>query len=336
MESSKRSAGLINQLLILSKRHEITLAPLDIKNSLNHIYELCRNSFPKSIKLNFSTEEEPLVIMGDIVQIEQVLLNLCINASHAMTIMRPPGEKHEGVLTVTAEKIKADFLIKENYPETAGMVNHWIKIKISDTGVGIGDDIKQRIFEPFFSTKNQNISSGLGLAISYNIIKKHGGIINVYSEPGSGSCFSIYFPVINDSSKVLFDENDREIVYGTGTVLIIDDEPVILNIAEGFLEQCGYDIITAEGADKGIEIYKNEHSRISAVLIDLSMPGKSGIEVFQELQGIDPDIKAVLSSGMLDSESKDAAVKMGVKNCVNKPYMGTELSKVMKAVITGE
>lgn len=333
MESSKRSAGLINQLLILSKKHEITLAPLDITNSINNIYELCRNSFPKSIELEFSSERPPLIIMGDMVQIEQVLLNFCINASHAMTIMRPRGVKHGGKLTLTAEKISPDYIMKENYPEEVSSVDYWIRVKISDTGVGMDSTTRQRIFEPFFSTKDKNESSGLGLAISYNIIRKHGGLVNVYSEPGSGSCFSIYFPVYDRNEEMVTVKNEPEIANGHGTVLVIDDEPVILKIAEGFLEQCGYDVITAEGADSGLKIYRDEFTSISVVLIDLSMPGKSGIETFHELKKINQEVKVIISSGMLDSESKDHFLEMGVKDTINKPYTAAELSLKVRSVL---
>jgi len=333
MESSKRSAGLINQLLMLSKKHEVKLSPLDIKNSLNHIYELCRNSFPKSIRISFRSEDIPLVIMGDIVQIEQVLLNLCINASHAMTIMRKPGEKQGGTLSITADIVKSNYITDEMFPEKDGAPGYCIRIRISDTGVGINTDIKQRIFEPFFSTKQE--STGLGLAISYNIIKKHGGILNVDSEHGSGSCFSIYFPVHNNTDQISGKDADPGIARGKGTVLIIDDETFILNIAEAFLGQSGYEVITAEGPDKGIEIYKKEHKRISAVLLDLSMPGKSGLEVFTELQKINPEVQAVLSSGMLSSETKDNALKMGIKETVNKPYMAAEVSMKITNLING-
>lgn len=331
--SSKRSAGLINQLLVLSRKHEIKLSPLDIKNSINNIYELCRNSFPKSIKLDFNTEESPLIITGDMVQIEQVLLNLCINASHAMTIMRPTGEKQGGTLTVTAGKVESDYIMKKNHPAETGSVDHWVMIKIADTGVGIDHDLQQRIFEPFFSTKSFNESTGLGLAISYNIIKRHGGLINVYSEPGSGTCFSIYFPVLNNSNNIIPGDAASEIIRGIGTILIIDDEPVILYIAEGFLKECGYTVITAEGADMGIEIFNKKHSEISAVIIDLSMPGRTGLEVFQELKKTDPDVKAVLSSGMLDGDIKDKALEMGVKETINKPYMASELSIIISKVL---
>ncbi len=334
MESSKRSAGLINQLLILSKRHEVKLSPLDITYSINHIYELCRNSFPKSIEINFQIEKAPLVIMGDMVQIEQVLLNLCINASHAMTIMRRPEEKQGGVLTVNAEIVQYDHLIEETYTGASGIPDHWIRIKITDTGVGIENGTKQRIFEPFFSTKQE--STGLGLAISYNIVKKHGGIMNVYSEPGTGSCFSVYFPVYYSIEKVPGKENRQEIIQGEGTILVIDDEHVILNIAEAFLLKAGYKVLAAEGADKGIEMYMKEHKNISAVLLDLSMPGKSGLEVFAELKKINPDVKVILSSGMLGSEARENAFRMGIRGTVNKPYLAAELSMKIKNVLNAD
>ncbi len=332
MESSKRSAGLIDQLLILSRRNEIKLSPFDIKNSLHQIYELCRNSLPKSIKLDFRISDEPLVILGDMVQIEQVLLNLCINASHAMTTMRSPGEKQEGTLTVVPEIIRSDYIIKENYPQEKTIADFWIRIRISDTGIGMDENTKQKIFEPFFSTKDKKDSSGLGLAISYNIIKKHQGIINVYSEPGSGSCFSIYFPVYNDPRRIISSHDIPEIMTGEGTVLIVDDEPAILNVAKGFVEQCKYEVITADGADKAAEIYSRKHSIITMILIDLSMPGKSGLEIFQKLKEINPDVKVILSSGMLDDELKNSALKQGIKETINKPYTAAELSMKLKLV----
>lgn len=336
MESSKRSAGLISQLLVLSKRHEIRLSPLNIKNSMNHIYELCSNSFPKSIKLDFRTADVPLVIMGDMVQIEQLLLNLCINASHAMTTMRPPGEKHGGTLTVTAEKIDPEHRENMADNDTSADTGSRIRIQVKDTGVGIEDDVKPRIFEPFYSTKNKKESTGLGLAISYYIINKHGGTVEVHSEQGKGSCFSIFLPAHDGADKILMDENNMEIVHGSGTVLIIDDEPAILKIAEAFLVQCGYNVIAAGGADEGIEIFMKQHKVISAVLLDLSMPVKSGIEVLQELQRIDGEVKVIFSSGMLDPDSKFIVLKLGVKEIVNKPYMVSELSVKMKKAITGE
>ncbi len=334
IDSSRRSADLIKQLLILSKKHEIILSPIDINKSISHVYELCKNSLPKSVELNFKGGDTPMIILGDMVQIEQVLLNFCINASHAMTIMIPENKKQGGVLTVKAEKIKSDSIIKESFPEQSDDVQSWIRIQISDTGTGMNNETKLRIFEPFFSTKEKNVGTGLGLAISYNLIKKHGGMVHVYSEPGSGSSFSIYFPVFESDTIIVSEDNtNNDIVKGHGTVLVIDDEEIILKVAKKFLEQCGYDVITAQGGDIGINIYSEKNSEISAVVTDFLMPGKSGLEVFKELKKINDSVKVLLSSGMLDNESREEAIKMGIKETLNKPYLGAELSAKIKSVI---
>ncbi len=334
MESSKRSADLIKRLLILSKKHEIILAPINIADSLSHIHELCRNSFPKSIALHFPEREEALMIMGDAVQVEQVLLNLCINASHAMTIMRPPGAKQGGTLTVTVGTIKSDCIMREHFPEITGIVGSWVRVQITDTGVGMDAETKKRIFEPFFSLKSMHTGSGLGLATSYNIIQKHGGFIHVYSEPGSGSSFSLYFPEYNvEKGGYHADFPGQGVIRGSGTVLVIDDETIILNVAKGFLEQCGYRVITAGSALEGIEVYRERQGEIDAVLIDLSMPDKSGLEVYHELSTINPDVRVLLSSGMLDNQSREQALQMGIRDTVHKPYLAGELSVKMKALM---
>lgn len=333
MEASKRSAGLINQLLMLSRKHEIKPVPIDLRASIKHIHDLCKNSFPKSIELAFLVPDEPLTIMGDMVQIEQVLLNICINASHAMTLMRPEGAKREGALTLRTEKVSDDDLGKIFIPETDAPAGPWIKIMIADTGVGMDGETRRKIFEPFFSTKDKNQSTGLGLAISYNIIKKHGGFINVDSGPGRGSSFSLYFPSHLGGETALRAQQDQDVIRGGGTILVIDDETFILDIAEAFLNQSGYDVITAHGADRGIEKFIEHQGRISAVIVDQSMPGKSGLEVCQILKQIAPGVKVILSSGMLDQE---AALKLGIRDTIDKPYTAAELSAKVKSAIDGQ
>lgn len=335
LDSSKKSADLIKQLLALSRKHEIHLAPVDVQKSLEHVYELCRNSFPKSVEIEFSTCADPLIIMGEPAQIEQVLLNLCINASHAMTIMRSPEDKQGGTLTIRAERIVSDEVLNSYYTEYTDTVN-WARISITDNGVGMDPETKKRIFEPFYSGKKKSDGTGLGLAISYNITQKHGGIIHVDSDPGKGSTFTLYLPVFDKELVTLDDSETILPEKGTGTVLIIDDEIFILNIARGFLEQCGYDVITAEGAFEGIETYKKYYSKITAVLIDYSMPGKNGIEVFTELKQLNNNIRALLSSGMLDSSTREMAIKTGIKDTVNKPYSLAELSVKMKSIVSAQ
>ncbi len=333
MESSLRSSELIKQLLALSRKHEILLSPIDINDSINHVIEICRSSLPKTVEIDFIPPKEPFIIMGDMVQIEQVLLNICINSSHAMTIMRPEGSKQGGLLKIRASEIESDYIIKELYPETIPYSGNWVKIVISDTGVGMDNETVKRIFEPFFSMKKQNEGSGLGLAISYNIIHQHRGVIHVYSEPGRGTSFSIYIPSYsNIEGFELKRRRAGDIIMGSGTILVIDDEPVMLNIARGFLEECGYDVLTAGTGNEGINIYREKSGYIAAVLVDLSMPGKSGLEVFMELKNINKEVRVILASGMLDTDSLRAAERLGIRAIVHKPYLAHELSCMIKSV----
>ncbi|MBP7738193.1 MAG: PAS domain S-box protein [Spirochaetes bacterium] len=334
MESARRSVNLIKELLTLSQRHEIKLEPIDMNAAVRHIQELCTNSLPKSIALEFAYSPERPMIMGDTVQIGQVLLNLCINASHAMTIMRGPGERQGGTLSVTVEI--AGFNHHDAMPGDglSSSGREWVRIVIADTGVGMDRDTVTRIYEPFYTRKKRGEGTGLGLAISYNIIQKHGGHIRVDSEPGAGSRFTLYFPACDTCA-----EPDHgapaveEPVSGTGVVLIIDDEPTVLKVARGALEQSGYEVITANSPDMGVEVFRSSHNRISAVIIDLSMPGKSGLEVFAVLKEIDPAVRAILSSGMLDNESKERALALGIKEFANKPYMARELAEKVRGVL---
>ena len=334
LDSSTKSADLIKQLLALSRRHEIHLAPVDVHKSLENIYELSRNSLPKSVEVLMDSTDDPLIIMGEPAQMEQVLLNLCINASHAMTIMRSPDEKQGGTLTIKAERIISDSVINScytDYTETGA----WARISISDTGVGMDSETRKRIFEPFYSHKTKGSGTGLGLAISYNIVQKHGGIIDVQSVPGKGSRFTIYLPVFDDRLVTLPGDKIPDMERGSGTVLVIDDEIFILNIARGYLEQCGYDVLIAEGANEGLESYRKNYRFITAVLIDYSMPDKNGLEVFRELKRINSNVRAMLSSGMLDSKTRATAFAEGIEDTVNKPYTITELSVKIKKMTSG-
>ena len=330
MESSLRSSDLIKQLLSISRKHEVTLAPMDIVSSLKHVVEICRNSLPKTVEIDFEPPEHSLVVMGDMVQIEQVLLNLCINASHAMTIMVPGGEGQGGVLKIRAGEVDPGYRMKELFPDIEESEVSWLKIQFEDTGVGMDSETRKRIFEPFFTMKKES-GSGLGLSISYNIIRQHGGMIHVYSEPGRGSCFTVYLPM-EEGEKAGAERmrGQGEIMKGSGIILVIDDEPILLKIAKGFLEECGYEVITASGGDEGIAVYREMWREIVLVLVDLSMPGKSGIEVFHKLRDIRGDVKVILASGMIDPDSVSSALALGIRAVVHKPYLADELSMKIK------
>ncbi len=333
LESSGRSSQIIKQLMTLSKKSELTLITIDINQSLRHILDICKNSFPKSVILDFRIDENVLYVMADPVQIEQVLLNLCINASHAMTIMKRDDEPQGGTLTVTSTVLNSSDLTGQ-IPAGSITLEKWLRIDITDTGVGMSEEIQDKLFAPFFSTKKQDEGTGLGLATSYNIVRQHKGFIKVKSEAGRGSVFSMFIPCgKSDHAELSVRHEGGSLIPGEGTILIIDDEKSILKVAEGILHQCGYETITADTPFEGIDIYSKKPETISAVLLDLSMPGKSGIEVFHELRRINPHVKILLSSGMIDIEAKQKALEMGVTGIIHKPYVAYDLSAEISRVL---
>ncbi len=316
LESSKRSAELIKRLLTLSHDHELSLVPVDLTVSIKNIRDICENSFPKSVLLDFRTPDLPMTVMADPVQIEQVLLNLCINASQAMTIMRPPGEKEGGTLSLTAEPCRAP-----DAPPGTESEASWVRIEVTDTGVGIEGEASVKIFDPFYTTKTSGVGTGLGLSISYSIVKQHNGFIIVQSKPGEGSAFSIYLPAADLAAEARRHVKKEERSVGTsGRILVVDDEKFILKISSGLLEIRGWDVVTTESADEALEIYASQWRTIGAVLLDLSMPGISGLDLFLRLKEINPDVKAVLCSGMLDNDVRKAALEIGMHDTIHKPY----------------
>ncbi len=333
MKSCNRSANIIKQLLTLSKKKEINLIPLNIVSSMKDILDICKNSFPKSVVLNFHLEEKPLFVLAEPIQIEQVLLNICINASHAMTIMRREGEKEGGTLSADIDLIENDEYL-ESIAHKEHRAGKWVRIRIVDTGVGIPEEIKNRIFEPFFTTKKPGQGSGLGLATSYGIIKQHGGYIAITSEVGVGSTFSIYLPYLDidhQSEAALF--NGKHLPMGSSTIFVIDDEQFILDVASGILKRFGYRVITANNPFNGVDVYRKKAEEIDAVLCDLSMPGKSGLEVSMEIFKINPSAVIIMSSGMIDETFQKKASSIGIKDILRKPYFAHDLLAVLDRVL---
>jgi PAS domain S-box-containing protein len=331
IESAERAAEMTKQLLTLSRKRELKMTPVFVRNSINHVMNICRNSLPKSVDLDFQSVDSSLQVYADPTQIEQVLLNLCVNASHAMTLMRAEGERQGGKLIVAAEPVNCDQAFFYLHPASI-LGSTYVRIRVEDTGVGMDEDSRKRIFEPFYTTKEQGVGTGLGLAITYAIVSQHGGFIDVYSEPGKGSMFTVYLPQMETAAISLVRERPN-IVKGSGCILVVDDEEPVLSVAKGILEQCGYEVITANSAQEAIELFEKAHGRIDAVVLDNSMPGMSGLGVYLAMRGIDSNVKAMLCSGFMDEATLNKGREMGIKEFIDKPYSIEEFSKKIKKII---
>ncbi len=256
-------------------------------------------------------------------QIEQVLLNLFVNAWQAM-----PGG---GSLYLETQNVFFDAACADLYNVNAGC---YVKVSVTDTGVGMDENIRQRIFDPFFTTKDMGHGSGLGLASAYGILKGHAGAITVYSEKGHGATFHFYLPATR--KEVEKDETvEFETTGGSETILLVDDEEVITEVTGRLLGELGYTILVAESGEAAVDLYRAKHAQIDLVILDMIMPGLSGSEVFDQIKAINPSVRVILSSGYSINGNAQAILKKGARVFLQKPYRVHELTRKIREALAG-
>ncbi len=317
---------LTRQLLGFARRGKYHTIATD----LNDVIEKSSSMFgrtKKEIQIHTDLMPDIRTVEVDRGQIEQALLNLYVNAWQAM----PAG----GDLYLKTENVvlDADFENDQPYKVESG---NYIKITVTDTGSGIDAETRQRIFEPFFTTKEMGRGTGLGLASVYGIIKSHGGYINVYSETDHGTTFTIYLPA---SGKAVVQETRKPVTTvskGTGTILLIDDEQMIIKVGEELLEELGYKVLTAESGQDAIKLYEKNAEKIDLVIMDMIMPGMGGGETFDHLKQIKPDIKVLLSSGYSINGQASEILERGCDGFIQKPFNINQLSEKIQGIIASK
>ncbi|MBW2112574.1 MAG: PAS domain S-box protein [Deltaproteobacteria bacterium] len=278
----------------------------------------------KEITMREKFQEDLWPVEVDRGQMEQVLLNLYVNAWHAM-----PGG---GDLYVETENLILDETYVQPFSIEPG---RYVKVSVTDTGVGMDEATRKRIFDPFFTTKEMGRGTGLGLASVYGIVKNHGGFINVYSEKGHGTTFTIYLPASEgevDEEK----EATRDLLRGSETILLIDDEPMILEVAGELLEQLGYRVLRAGGGKEAVGVYEKNSDRIDLVIVDMIMPNMGGGETYDTLREINPDVKVILSSGYSINGQAQEILNRGCDGFIQKPFKIKELSHKLRQVLDDE
>ncbi|MCG6973881.1 MAG: PAS domain S-box protein [Desulfobacterales bacterium] len=316
-------ADLTKQLLGFARGGKYEVEVMDLNDLINRENRMF-NRTKKEIAFHEQFEKDLWPVKVSKGQIEQVLLDLYVNAWQAM-----PGG---GDLYVQTENIFLDQNVIWPFQIIPGK---YVKISVTDTGIGMDETILQRIFEPFFTTKEMGRGIGLGLASVYGIIKNHGGFIDVHSEKGKGTSFCIYLPALNTQSifKNKNIESTDKMTCGTETILLVDDEDMIIDVSRQLLEKIGYTVLTAASGGEAIEIYKNHLEEISLVIIDMIMPGLNGGETYDELKKINPDVKVLLASGYsLDGQAQNI-IDRGCNGFIQKPFNINKLSNKIRTVL---
>lgn len=317
-------ADLTKQLLGFARGGKYEVKTVDLNLLIQKTSETIGRT-KKEIKIhrNFQTDLWPVDV--DHGQIEQVLLNLYVNAWQAM-----PGG---GNLYLETKNV---FIEESHFKPYVTMNGHYVKISVTDTGVGMDEKTKERIFEPFFTTREMGRGTGLGLASVYGIIKNHNGFINVYSEKGQGTTFNIYLPASskkNTHDKDKGVDRDNLIPKGAETILLVDDEPMILTVGSELLKTLGYTILTAQDGSSAIDLYKNSKDNIDLVILDMVMPEMSGGELFDELKKINPQVKVLLSSGYSLNGQASRIIKRGCVGFIQKPFTIRDIASQLRKII---
>jgi len=335
--ASSRASNMVKQMLMLSRKQEMNYMTVDLNTSITNVIRICKSSFDKSIKIDTIYYPEKAMTTVDPNQIESVLLNLAINGWHAMTVMRKEDEVKGGTLTIKLELVPNDKYILRLNPDHSYVSKYWL-ISISDTGVGISPENQKKIFDPFFSTKDKERGTGLGLAMVTNIIQQHNGFIDFISEVGKGTRFMLYLPETSPNEVTLSSiTEETNIPKGNNeTILIVDDELIVREVISHILNEAHYQYILAENGNEAIKIYEKDHSKISLVILNMAMPEMTGVETFRALQKINPAVLAILCSGFNFIQKDEPVENYGIKAFVEKPFSMAKLTKVIWDVLHPE
>lgn len=316
-----RGSELTKQLLGFARRGKYQVNA----TNLNALISECVRLFGrtnKEVSIQLELENKLWVVSIDRGQIEQVLLNLFVNAWQAM-----PGG---GDLKIVTRNMTVDELKVQGSESKPGK---YVVTSVIDKGIGMDQQTIKRIFDPFFTTKEMSRGTGMGLASAYGIIQNHGGFFEVNSQIGNGSELSFYLPATNGSYQTETQIDQGQVMGGNETILLVDDEVIIADVASEMLENLGYTVILAMNGREAIEIYEREQSKVNLVILDLIMPGMNGSKTFDYLKQINPDVKVLLSSGYSLSGEASSIMERGCRGFIQKPYDINKLSQKIREVM---
>ena len=324
LHAANRAKSLIQQILSFSRQHRSDKKPTLIQPIINEVLTLLESVLPSTIEITRNIDRNCGKIMGDYTQIHQILMNLCTNAFHAM-------EKTGGRLSVDLEETETvpDYIITDMDKAESG----YALLTVSDTGKGIRKSDIKRIFEPYFTTKDKEKGTGLGLSVVHGIVKEYGGEIAVYSEPGKGTVFKVYIPLLKSSEEEPVLENTLSEKKSGERIMVVDDEEIIISVANEILEYQGYHVTPFKNSQEALQNFKKDPHNFDLIITDKTMPGITGIQLSEEIMNIRKDIPIILCSGFIDFELEKEAIQRGIAAVLKKPVTMKVLSDTVEKVL---
>ncbi|MCL4553364.1 MAG: PocR ligand-binding domain-containing protein, partial [Candidatus Marsarchaeota archaeon] len=322
-ESARRGADLVKRLLTFSRKTEIKPQPLNLNRRIHEMRKMLERTIPKMIEIQLVLDENLATINADPTQVDQILMNLALNARDAM----PDG----GRLIFETANVVLDAEYASSHLD-ARLGDH-VLLSITDSGVGMDKETLPHIFEPFYTTKGMGKGTGLGLAMVHGIVQQHGGHIRCYSEPGQGTGFKIYFPALVADEELEERTAAAIPLGGSETILLADDEEFVRDLGQRLLSEQGYKVLTASNGKEALEVYRSQSAEISLVILDLVMPEMGGKQCLRGLLEINPKAKVLIASGFsANGPTKDALV-YGAKGFVDKPFSLNQLIKAVRETL---
>jgi CheY-like chemotaxis protein len=323
--ASLRAKDVVQQLLSFARKTKLEKKPTNIIPIIKESLKLLRSSIPTSIEIRQNIPKDIDTILADPTQINQVLINLCTNAEHAML--------DGGIIEVDLKNVELDEDIAAKYPELNP--GRYVNLVIDDTGHGIAQEDIDRIFDPYFTTKEVDRGTGMGLAVVHGIVKGHNGFISVKSEPGKGTAFSVFFPVV-EKEAVVETETDEELPSGNERILFVDDEESIVGIGHQILERLGYKVESTTSPIDALELFRSKPDQFDLVITDMAMPKMTGDKLVKEILKIQPDIPIILCTGFSEKIDEKKAKAIGVADYIEKPLDMRDYAMKIRKVLDME
>ncbi len=323
LSACTRARDLVKQILTFSRQGEQRRKPLRLGPVIEDALQMLRATLPTTITIEPDLAAADALILGDSTQIHQILVNLCTNAAHAM-------RRLGGILRVDLQEVSID---DQNLFEPPDLQpGSYLCLKVTDTGEGMDQRVRERIFEPFFTTKKPGEGAGVGLSVVHGIVRSHGGTILVRSEPGKGTSFHLFFPKI-EGNEELPDKHHDSPPAGTGRILLVDDEALVVGVASEMLQFLGYEVVAVQKSLEALELFRQQPDGFQLVITDLTMPGITGMELATELLLIRQDIPIILCSGFSDQGVRAKASAIGVRKIIAKPFILQDLASSVREVL---
>ena len=321
---SRRGADIIRQVLMFARGVEGERILLNPKHLIQEMQRIAGETFPRSIEINTLISKLPCVLLGDATQIQQVIMNLCVNARDAMP--------HGGVLTIGLDKKELDAVGAAIHPKARP--GSYVVISVTDTGTGIPADLVDKIFDPFFTTKPLGQGTGLGLPTVLGIAENHGGFVHLETRPGAGTTFFVYIPTAPGEAAGENRNGPVELVRGNGElILIVDDEPSVRKLASAILNRSGYRTVTAAEGREGTKVFEEQRQDIKLVVSDLMMPQLDGPGMLRGLRQLEPDLKSIIITGLGEENRIAEARAAGADLILNKPFSADQLLAGVKQLL---